>query len=608
MRFVQSILESANYHVTTFAWIWLVLGSCLLILSSVIFFRQRISIVGVLFASLVACAAVWFLFFGSMFSSRSHEAALFFARLGLIGVSLIPAVMYHFAVTTLRTRDAHRRWLRVIWIGSIVGAVLFVGTDLLISGVSHRGWGFYPVAGRVLVPYLVLYVSALATVVRLFLVEFDRATTFWRKRGLRDLIITFIIADLSVIDFLPMYVEHFRPVGYAPIILFSLFGWTAIRRHRLGTVTVARASGEIIETMTDALFVVDAEARIRVINGAVTRLLGFTSHDILGRSIDTLEHIETDQTISRALSNIVDRGAVRDQVRLLRTKQGDKVDVSISISPVRRGALSQGAVVIARDIRERRRAEERLHSFAARLQQSNRELEDFAYVASHDLQEPLRKIQAFGDRLRSREAATMTPEGIDYLTRMQSAAGRMQTLINDLLAFSRVTTKARPFVPVDLGEIASEVLHDLEVRIHERSAVVNVGTLPILDADPLQMRQLLQNLISNALKFSREGVTPVVDVAGHLDGAHGEDVRCVVDVRDNGIGFDEKYAERIFTIFERLHGRGSYEGTGIGLAICRKICERHGGSISAASTPGVGSTFTFVIPVRHSPEENDDAT
>jgi len=255
----------------------------------------------------------------------------------------------------------------------------------------------------------------------------------------------------------------------------------------------------------------------------------------------------------------------------------------------------------------RKGGEVRLHAVAVRLQHSNRELEDFAYVASHDLQEPLRKIQAFGDRLRSKEAGTFSAEGLDYLTRMQSAAGRMQTLINNLLDFSRVTTKARPFAPVALENIAAEVIHDLEVRIQELSATVKVTNLPVVDADPLQMRQLLQNLISNALKFMRAGEPPVIEISGRLDGAYGEDVRCIVEVRDNGIGFDEKYAERIFTIFERLHGRGTYEGTGIGLAICRKIVERHGGTISASSEPGKGSSFMFVLPIMHASEESIDA-
>jgi light-regulated signal transduction histidine kinase (bacteriophytochrome) len=251
-------------------------------------------------------------------------------------------------------------------------------------------------------------------------------------------------------------------------------------------------------------------------------------------------------------------------------------------------------VLIARDIRGRKRADEDLRAFTVKLQQSNRELEDFAYVASHDLQEPLRKIQAFGDRLKARYAEVLTGEGIDYLNRMQSAAGRMQSLINDLLLFSRITTKAQPFAPVDLGAIAREVIHDLEERIHQSGGEVVVGELPTVDADALQMRQLLQNLAGNGLKFHKPDVPPRVEISGQANG------NAQIVVSDNGIGFDEKYAERIFTMFERLHGRAAYEGTGIGLAICRKIAQRHGGDIRAYSSPGEGARFVVTLPIRQS--------
>jgi len=288
------------------------------------------------------------------------------------------------------------------------------------------------------------------------------------------------------------------------------------------------------------------------------------------------------------------RAPIRDEERIFCTKNGEPIDVSIAVSSLHEREIEGGAVVIARDIRERRRAHDELHAFTVKLQQSNRELEDFAYVASHDLQEPLRKIQAFGDRLRARYADTLTGEGADYLKRMQAAAARMQTLINDLLVFSRVTTKAQPFVPVDLNTVVHEVVHDLEVRIHQAGAEVRIGELPMIDADPSQMHQLIQNLISNGLKFHKPDTPPRVSISGKVSHDSAEIV-----VSDEGIGFEERYADRIFTMFERLHGRGTYEGTGIGLAICRKIAQRHGGDILAQSTPGQGSTFTVTLPLVH---------
>jgi signal transduction histidine kinase len=258
-----------------------------------------------------------------------------------------------------------------------------------------------------------------------------------------------------------------------------------------------------------------------------------------------------------------------------------------------------------------RRSNEEMKVYAERLERSNKELQDFASVASHDLQEPLRKVQAFSDRLRSKCGAALDDAGRDYLDRIQNAARRMQTLINDLLTYARVTTKGQPFVPVDLAEAAREVRGDLEARIEQVHGQVEIGDLPTVDADPMQVRQLMQNLIGNALKYHRPEAAPVVKVYSLMRDRGGPSTpdepsggHCEILVEDNGIGFEEIYKDRIFTIFQRLHNRNEYEGTGVGLAVCRKIAERHRGTITARSTPGQGSTFMVTLPVRQ-PKETD---
>ena len=276
-----------------------------------------------------------------------------------------------------------------------------------------------------------------------------------------------------------------------------------------------------------------------------------------------------------------------------------------------------GTVGITRDIHEFKRAqealrenEEKLRESAAQLERSNRELQDFAYVASHDLQEPLRKIVVFGERLKEKAGDRLDAETLDYLQRMQKAAARMQNLINDLLTFSRVTTKAQPFAPVDLAATAHEVVDDLEGRIEMTQGRVELGSLPVIDAEPLQLRQLLQNLIGNALKFRRPEAPPVVKIEAkvysgvlpHVPDSHPQPL-CELTVSDNGIGFDEKYLDRIFNVFQRLHTRNEYEGTGMGLAIARKIVLYHGGAITAKSAPGQGSTFIVTLPASH-PKSN----
>jgi signal transduction histidine kinase len=219
------------------------------------------------------------------------------------------------------------------------------------------------------------------------------------------------------------------------------------------------------------------------------------------------------------------------------------------------------------------------------------------------LQEPLRKIRSFVSCLRDEQADTLNSEGRDYLDRIQSAATRMTTLVADLLEFSRVSSKGKPFIPVDLNEVVAGVVSDLEARFVQTAGRAEILPLPTVASDPIQMRQLLQNLLGNALKFHKRHETPVVRVSAEIthdvdaNGADQASGTCRISVSDNGIGFDEKYLDRVFTIFQRLHGRGDYEGTGIGLAICRKIAERHGGSITARSVLGEGATFIVTLPL-----------
>jgi signal transduction histidine kinase len=238
---------------------------------------------------------------------------------------------------------------------------------------------------------------------------------------------------------------------------------------------------------------------------------------------------------------------------------------------------------------------ERLQSMTSELQRSNKALEEFAYVASHDLQEPLRKVRTFGDRLHARYGHLLDATGIDYLTRMQNGSTRMQSLIDALLTYSRVTTKAQPLAPVDLNRVLEEVVSDLEVPIESLRAVVSVSPLPTLAADSVQMHLLFQNLIGNALKFHKPDVRPEISVSVSACAVNG----CYeFVVADNGIGFEMQYADRIFQVFQRLHGRSEYEGTGVGLAICRKIVERHGGAIWAESELGAGTRFRIRLPLQ----------
>jgi PAS domain S-box-containing protein len=250
------------------------------------------------------------------------------------------------------------------------------------------------------------------------------------------------------------------------------------------------------------------------------------------------------------------------------------------------------------ELRVRERTAE-LSETVARLELVNAELQDFAFVASHDLQEPLRKIQTFCDMARKRCAPVLDSTGKDYLDRVVNSASRMRQLLRDLLEFSRVATRPEPFKRIDLVKIVGEAAGVFEETVKNTGALVDVESIPTIEADESQMLRLFQNLIGNALKFRSDGI-PKVKVHGKLVGRG----LCEILVEDNGIGFDRQYAELVFKPFQRLHGRSEYDGTGMGLAICRKIVERHGGSIRAESEPGKGSTFIVRLPVKQINLEN----
>jgi light-regulated signal transduction histidine kinase (bacteriophytochrome) len=253
------------------------------------------------------------------------------------------------------------------------------------------------------------------------------------------------------------------------------------------------------------------------------------------------------------------------------------------------------ANLYGRDVTERKQAEEAVQETARQLARSNQELEQFAFIASHDLQEPLRKINIFSQRLMGLLGEGCPEEAGDYLTRMQRAAERMQAMVNGLLDLSRVNTRGGTFEPVPLRHAVEEALSDLETRLQATGGQVILADLPTIEADPMQIRQLFQNLIGNALKFHRPGVPPVVRVSAQ-ETLSGDLPWVAIEVADNGTGFDEQYAGRIFQPFQRLHARSEYDGTGLGLAICQKIVERHHGAIEVRSRPGEGSTFTVKLP------------
>jgi signal transduction histidine kinase len=336
--------------------------------------------------------------------------------------------------------------------------------------------------------------------------------------------------------------------------------------------------------MTHLLEVITTHVPVYRLSGLVKVATGAVSLATVGFLVPIVPKALALRTPEGLEREVRDRTADLDRANKALQEAHDQMEARVH---ERTADLETANAALRAEMGERARVE-------ADLRRSNQELDRFAAVASHDLQEPLRKIRQFGDLLLATNGSL---DGSDHARRMQFAAERMQKLIDDLLQLAQVTSGAKPFVRVDLGRLAREVLGDLEPRVRQTRARVDVGELPTIDADPTQVRQLMQNLIGNALKFHRPGEPPTVEVRGRVVPGPAGDV-CELTVADRGIGFKPEYRERIFNVFERLHGRDKFEGTGIGLAVCRKVVERHGGTITAEGEPDRGARFVVRLPLR----------
>jgi len=345
----------------------------------------------------------------------------------------------------------------------------------------------------------------------------------------------------------------------------------------------------LVEGVKDhAIYLLDSQGLVSSWNIGAERLQGYRGPEILGGHFSRFYPEESVFNPDEALMQATESGYHEQECIQVR-RDGSEYWATIIITPLfnAKDALI-GFSCVVRDMTRQRQAEEELRRYAAKLEQSNQELEQFAMIASHDLQAPLRKVRLFSEMLEEHTGE----EGQDIAKRLQGAAAKMQHFISDLLELSRVNRKGRPFRPVALSKVLERVLEDLEVSIKESEAAIAIETPGEVYGDPQQLEQLCLNLLGNSLKFRRSGVPPRVNIQGEPlpNGAYR------LTIRDNGIGFKQEYLEKIFLPFERLHGPVSFPGTGMGLAICKKIVDRHGGQITATGTLGEGATFIIDLP------------
>ena len=406
------------------------------------------------------------------------------------------------------------------------------------------------------------------------------------------------IAPISLRTILVRDLEG-RPIRFMGIVRDI----TELKEKEEALKASERRYRSLFDLSHDGVVFVGLDGPVEEANPAYLDMLGYQLDELVGMTYQQLTprrwaameaDIVAEQLLSRGYTDEYEKEYIR--------KGGSVFPVAVRAILVRDETGAPVRIMgIVRDITEQKQAKEALERHARDLARSNEELEQFAYVASHDLQEPLRKIRAFGALLADEKRESFDDEGQQYIDFMTDAAARMQTLVSDLLALSRVTTAAHPFEDLSLAEVFDTVLSDLSVALQEADGQVDVAATPTIEADRTQMEQLFRNLIGNALKFHRPGVPPRVTVevaaqAQPIDAVPGPAHAIVVT--DNGIGFESSQGSKLFQPFKRLHARHQYEGAGIGLAICEKIVLRHHGRITASGTPGAGATFTVTLPRR----------
>jgi PAS domain S-box-containing protein len=358
----------------------------------------------------------------------------------------------------------------------------------------------------------------------------------------------------------------------------------------------------LIQNAPDAVIVIDEHSKIILWNPKAETIFGWTVDEVINKD---LAELIIPNEYRAAHNSGMKRYLATGEIRVLNTtieitalnKAGETFFVSLTISKSRQ-AGQVVFIAFIRDITQQKKNQLELESKRKQLEKTNEELEQYAWLASHDLKEPLRKIMTFSDILLTQHLTDLPPAVQKHLHKISDSTKRMNSLIEAIMVYSNVPDNINLFEKTDLNLLVKEVINDLEVLVKTKNGTVNFIGLPDIDAIKIQMRQLFQNLISNALKYSKGDIEPVIDITSKIENGN-----CIISIKDNGIGFHNQYAEKIFQVFQRLSNEKKYEGTGIGLALCKKIAETHNGVIEARSQEGIGSIFTVILPLKHIPVE-----
>jgi PAS domain S-box-containing protein len=521
----------------------------------------------------------------------------------------------------LPTKAFGETWL-TWWLGDSIGILVITPLLLVIARPFSNKINTYLIIESILLVVLTIVISSYVFVglpKPLAFLTFPllvwAALKFEEKGAVFSILIIFIISNWATINGLGPFST--TPVTNESLLLVQTFIGVAalmalilavnISEKRRINETLKIKEEQLARTEEFSLVItthVDLNGNWLKIPQTLCDLLGYTKEELLNNKFESVTHPDDFMSEWNQCQRLI-RGELKsfDLEKRYITKDGGNIWVYLNSSIVEDLAgKPHHLLTYIRDISERKKLEEevamyskdlekRIKERTLELQKSNESLEDFASIASHDMQEPLRKIAIFGDRLKAK-LTNSGKEEVDNINRMQRATLRMQSLINDLLEYSKISSPTSNPRTTNLDTMVREVVSDLDASIQSTQGEIHIGRLPKLEADPTQMRQLFQNLISNAIKYHKAGVAPKI----RIESNKFDNENWGISVSDNGIGFEEKYSKRIYKPFERLHGIDVYQGTGMGLAICQKIVSNHGGRISTQSELGKGSTFTIFLP------------